>query len=254
LLEAVEGAGLGGGLEGGEGGELDKLAAGGADVEVFQLIDGEAGGALGLGDDFVTAAAVTEPVDIVAAEEGAEIGADLGEVYAQHGHFVAVENDFGLGLVVFQVGVGEHELFACEGFLYELVCEVVNLAGLGGGVDDEVDGELAAAGEGFGGGGDDADAGDGAYFSKDFADDLLGGTGAVAPGFGDHAGEAEGGIGDLEGFGGLREGFEDVVDFLCVAAGLVDGGVGGGLDDAEDDALVFLGGEFLRGQEIEGDG
>ncbi len=70
---------------------------------------------LDLRDDLVAAAGDVEAVDVVAADHGAQIGADLSEVEAQGGHLVAVDDELGLGLVdldVDQRREGEHAAVA----------------------------------------------------------------------------------------------------------------------------------------------
>ena len=126
----------------------------------------------------------------------------------------------------------------------ELVGKLDELARLGGGGDDELDGEIAAAGQRLGRGGDDVDAGDIASLGEDFAEDLLGGAMALAPRLQAHAAEAGERLGELEGVLVLRDRLEDLVHLFGVARGLLDGGIRRGVDDAEDDALVFLRREF----------
>ena len=76
---------------------------------------------------------------------------------------------------------------------------------------------------------------------------------ALAEGFGHHAGETgrvTRGERELEDVFLLRDGREDVAELVRVAHGLVERGIRCGLHDAEDDTLVLLRREFLRGDII----
>ena len=107
--------------------ERHQLAAGARDVDVRELVGGEALGALDLRDHLVAAALDAEAVDVVAAEHRRQVAARLAQVDALRAHLVAVEHDLGLRLVELQVGVGEHEHAARERLADELVGELDEL-------------------------------------------------------------------------------------------------------------------------------
>ena len=79
---------------------------------------------------------------------------------------------------------------------------------------------------------------------------LLHGPLALAPGLGDQAGKPAGGKGELEDVIGFRQRFEDLLHLVGEDAGLVDSGIGRGLDNTENDPLVFFRREFL-GRRVE---
>ena len=158
LLEAVEGARLGGLLDVRERGKLHELSVWAADVEILELVDGEPFGPLDLRDDFVAAALNTKAVDVVAAEEGAKVRPDLPQVKPKRGDFVAIKDDLRLRQIVFEVGVGEEEQAALDGFGDELVCELQQLIGFRRGGNHDFHRERTGAGERFGGHGKYANA------------------------------------------------------------------------------------------------
>ncbi len=75
--------------------------------------------------------------------------------------------------------------------------------------------------------------------------DLENGALPLVPGFDHHAAETGGREGDLEGELCLRHAEKGAVGRRGVDAGLVEGGIGRGIDDAENDPLVLGGGKFL---------
>jgi hypothetical protein len=115
LLEAVDLARFRGFLQLREGGELQELAVGAPYVGGAELVGIKAALALDLRDDLVAASLGAEAVDVVPAEEGAQVGADLLEVKSERGDLVPVEGDFDLRLVVLQITVGKDEDAAREG-------------------------------------------------------------------------------------------------------------------------------------------
>jgi hypothetical protein len=164
---------------------------------------------------------------------------------------VAVEDDLGLRLVELEIGVGEDEQPAGEGLLYELVRDVHQLLRLGRRGDDEVHGKVAGARQRRRGHRDDAHAGDLGQLPRRLHQQLLRRLRALAPGLRDHAAEAPGGGRYLEDVACLRERMVHVVDLGGEELGLVERRVGGGLHDAEHNALVLGGRELPLGQQIE---
>ena len=253
MLKAVERPRFGGVAQGGEGGKLDEFLVRAAHVEVQQLVGVEAAHPFHLGNDLVAAPLDGEAVHVAASQKDAEVVAHFGEVETHGGDLVPVENDFRLGDVKFQVGVGEHKKTTLECFGYEGIREFEEFARLRRGGDHKLHRIIAAAGQGGRGDGDHAHARDGGGASEDFSHHLFGRPFALAPRFGDKARKTAESLGDLEGGGGFGQRKIHLVDLLRVPGGLIDGGVGGCLDDPQDDALVLLGGEFLHGEGVEGD-
>jgi hypothetical protein len=113
LLEAVQLPRLGGLFQGREGGELTSFPAGSGDVEILELFRVQALGSFDLRDDLVAAALDAEAVHVIAAEHGAEIGADLlSSARARRPY--PDRNDLGLRHVVFQIRIREDEVAARE--------------------------------------------------------------------------------------------------------------------------------------------
>ncbi len=73
-----------------------------------------------------------------------------------------------------------------------------------------------------------------------FDQQLLRGFFALAPGFDDHASETAAGTRDLKQTVALRERVIDVVHLFGEQIGLIERGVGGSLNHAEHDSLIFL--------------
>ena len=146
-------------LQRGEGAQRHQLAVRPLDVGAFELAGVEALDALELRDDLVAAAVEVEAVDEIAAHQRRQVRADGRHVEAQRGHLVAVHHQLDFGLV--DLGVddrreGEHA--AGGGLLLQLLGELQDRLRLGRGADDELDRELAAAGQRGRGGDKGADA------------------------------------------------------------------------------------------------
>ena len=148
LLEAVQGTGHGGVLDGGDGAERHELSVRAADIDVLDLVRVKAVLALDLRNDLVAAAGDVEAVDEIAADHGADVSPDLFQVQAQIRHFVAVDDKFRLGLVDLHVdNRRKGKESAHHRLLLQLPGELQDLFGLGRGGQDELHRELAAAGE-----------------------------------------------------------------------------------------------------------
>ena len=80
---------------------------------------------------------------------------------------------------------------------------------------------------------------------------LLRGLLALAPGLGHHAAETTVGTGDLEDALAFREALVNVVDLIGEEVGLIDSGVGRGLNDAEHHALILRRREFALREHVE---
>ena len=92
------------------------------DVDVLQLLGVEPVDPLNLRDHLVAAAGDIEPVDKVAAQHGADIGAHLLQVEPQVGDLVAIDDEFGLRLVDLDVDERrESEHAALHGLELELL-------------------------------------------------------------------------------------------------------------------------------------
>ena len=135
----------------------------------------------------------------------AQVAGDLPQVEPQGGHLVPVDHEFGLGLVdldVDQRRKGEH--LALHGLHLQLVGEFQDLPGFGRRGQDELDREIAAAGEGRRSHREDPDAGNLLQLLLDLGQDLEDVALAFIPRLDDHAAETGVGKGDLEGEVGFR--------------------------------------------------
>ena len=174
-------------------------------MDVLELLGGEAFAPRDLGDDLVAAPLDAEAVHVVAPEHGAEVATGLAQVDPLRAHLVAVEHDLGLRLVELEVGVGEEEKAALERLGHELVRDVRELLGLGGGSHHEVHGKVAGAGERRGRARDHAHPGNRRELPGRLHQELRGGPLPLAPGLRHHPPEAASRGRDLEGAPGLGE-------------------------------------------------
>ncbi len=87
----------------GDGAERHQLSARAGNVYVFELVRIEPVHALDLRDDLVGAAGDVEAVHEIAAHHGRHVGADLLQVKPEFGRLVAVDDDFRLRLVDFDI-------------------------------------------------------------------------------------------------------------------------------------------------------
>src|SRR3990172_1160703 len=250
LLEAVERTGHDRFAQGGHGAQGDQPAVRTGNVDLLELAGVETVHPLDLRNDLVAAARDVEAVDEVAADQPAQVAADLLQAEPQGGHLVPVDDEFGLGLVdldVDQRREGEHP--ALHRLHLQVLGEFQDLAGFGRRSHHEFDREIAAAGEGRRGDREDPDAGNLLQRLLDTGENLEDGSLAIIPWFGDHAPETGVGEGDLEGEVGFRHLVEDPVDLRGEEAVLVEGGVGGRVEDAEDDPLVLHRSQLLGGHD-----
>ena len=101
-------------------------------MDIVQLIGIETVHTLDLGDHLVAAAGDVEPVDKVAAHHGGQVSAHLLQIQSHFGCFVTVNDDFGLGLVDFDIDdgrKGEQPAFGCGRL--DLSGELQELLGFG---------------------------------------------------------------------------------------------------------------------------
>src|SRR5262249_17217774 len=116
-----------------------------ADVHLRKLLRGQSLHALDLRNDLVASPLNAETIDVIPAQQGGKILPRLTEVNALCAQLVAVEDNFGLRLVIRQIRVGEDEDAAGHRLLHKLVGERDQLLRLAGGSDHEIDGEVSAA-------------------------------------------------------------------------------------------------------------
>ena len=135
----------------------------------------------------------------------------------------------------------------------DLLGELKEPVRIGRGGDDELHRKIAAAGERRGRGGEHLHAGHGREFVLHFGHDLLDGAVALVERLHDHAAETVGpdrGAGraakhELKSKIDLGRGQERGLRGFGVNRVLIGRGVGGAGENAEDDALVLGGSEFL---------
>src|SRR6185369_1450932 len=120
LLKLLQLPRLGSGLQGREGGKRHQLVLRSRDVNLRQLLGRQALGALDLGNNFVASALNAEPVDVISTQHGGQVLPRLAQVHSLRPQLVPVENDLGLRLVVFQIGVGVDEFSAGKGRPHQL--------------------------------------------------------------------------------------------------------------------------------------
>ena len=129
--------------------QRDQLVVRPGDVNFVQLLGIQPVDALDLRDDFVAEAFHVEPVDVISADAGREIGADLLHIEAHGRDLVVIENDLRLRLVDFRVDVAELKHVRLHRFLENLLCEFENSFLVCGGGDDEADRKIVRAGKRF---------------------------------------------------------------------------------------------------------
>ncbi len=249
-----DGIGGGSGVMGDDTAELDENTAVVADVDAIEVMRGEAGGALELGDDIVFLAFLLNAAEVEAAEEDLESAGDIGDGDAEGGCAVAVDIDAELGFSDFVGGADIDE----ESVGSELVAEV-----LGSGIegievlvlDDELEGGAEAAADGFRYIGDDEGAFDAGHELHSQAggavDNLL--DGPVAFRFeaneGDtlvgEAGAGEGGCDDGAQGADLRGLTDDGFHLADHTVGVFAGGAFWCDGEADEESPVFFGEEVL---------
>ncbi len=124
--------------------------------------------------------------------------------------------------------------------------ELQDLFGVGRRGDDELHREVAAAGQGRWRDRKHADAGDAAQLLLDLRHNLKHGALALFPGLGHQTTKAGGRGGELKGEVRLRNAEKNIVGRRGVATGLIQGGIGRGFKDAENDPLVLARRQFHR--------
>ena len=191
LLEAVERTRLGRLLHRGYRTERHKSSVGTGNVNALELVGIESSRALDLRNDLVAAAADVETVDIITADHGGNVLADLTEIQPEGGHLVAVDEEFDLRLV--DLGVddrreGEHA--AGRRFLLQRAGDLEDLLGLGRRGNDEFDGEVTAARQGGRSHRTDANAGNPVQFGGKSGPHLVRRALAFAPRREAHTAEA----------------------------------------------------------------
>ena len=200
-----------------------------------------------LRNNFVAAAADVEAIDVIAADHGRDVLADLTEIQSERGHLVAVDEEFGFRLVDLGVDDRRESEHATLGrFLLQRAYDLEDLLRLGRRGDDEFDREVAAARQRGRGHRTDADAGNPVQFGGESGQDLVRRALAFAPRFEAHAAEAGGRLGQLEGKVGLGLAEENVVGRFGITRGFFHRGIGRRIDDAENNSLVFGGGQLGR--------
>ena len=246
LLKAVQRTRHGGVADGGDGAERHQLVVGTGDVDVLELVRVQPVDPLDLRDHLVTAAGDVEAVDEITAHHRSDVGTDLLQIEAQVGHLVAVDNDLGLRLIDLDVDdrrKGKHA--ALHGLELNLLGKLQDLICLGRGGQDELHRKLAAARQRRRQHRKDPNARDGIQLLLNLGQDLEDGALALVPGFDHHAAETGGRAGYLKGEVGFRDAQEGLVDRRSISAGLVEGGVGRCVEDAENNALVLGRRQFL---------
>ena len=255
LLEPVERPGHCRMAEGGDGGERHQASVRARDMDISQLFRVEPVRAPDLGNDLVAAAGNVKAAHEVAAHHGGQVARHLLQVESQVCDPVAINDKLGLGTVDLDVDErrkGEHA--ALHGRKADLAGELQDLVLGRGGGDDEFHRKLATAGKSRRRDREHADAGNGVQAALHIGQDLEDCSFSLAPGPGYHAAETGGGEGDLEGEIGLRNAEKDPVGCRGKETGLVQGGVGRGIENAEDHTLVLGRGQLPGRHPEHGDG
>ena len=210
------------------------------DVDLRQLVGGQALRALDLRNDLVAAALDAEAVDVVPAQQGGKVLAGLAQVNALRAELVAVEDDFGLRLVEFQIRVGVDEQAAGERLrCTSWLAKSMSCCGSAGEAITKSTGKSPPPGSGGGVSGITRMP---AIFDSgptDSTSKLLCCLLPLAPRLGHHAAETAGRRSDLKDALALGERVIDVVDLVREQLGLIDRRVGRGLNDSEDHSLVL---------------
>ena len=125
---------------------MQQLSARSAHVKRAELIGVETALTLDLGNDLIAPSLDAESIHEITPKHGAQIRPNLLEIKSQRGNLVAVKGDLGLGLIVFEVTVGEHEDAAGKGRSHQIIRRLKKLPGLDGRRNDEFDRKITPAG------------------------------------------------------------------------------------------------------------
>ena len=151
LLEAREGARFCGVAKCSHGAERNKFSAQSTDLKIEDLVLVEAIGAADLGNHFIAAAVDIEAVYEVPTDAGGNIRADFGEIQSERGHFVAINGELGLRLVVFQANDRrECKKSALGRLVLQDVCKFQNLFCWGSRGDNDLDRKITSSRKGGG--------------------------------------------------------------------------------------------------------
>ena len=115
-----------------------KRAGAGAQLIAGQPIRGEPEFPRRLRDDLIAAAIEAETVDIIAAEQGGERGANILHVNAETVGFVRVDLEIDLRHIEFEIAVGEKKQAAVAGRFLDLGHDIRELAVIADGADHEL--------------------------------------------------------------------------------------------------------------------
>ena len=166
LLHAVERTRDGLVLDRGDRAQRNQLIVRPGHVNVLQLFGIEPIHSFDLRDHFVAQAVHVEPVDVIAADAGGEIGADLLHVEPHGRNLVMIENDLGLRLVDLGVDIAELEHVRLPSPLPKISLANSRMRSWSGGrSDNEADREIVRAGQRFRHDREHLDAGNGSRAS-----------------------------------------------------------------------------------------
>src|SRR6516162_8959046 len=125
-----------------DGAQRNQLVIGTRHVNVIQLLRVQAVYAFNLWNDFIAQSFHVEPVNVIAADAGREIGANLLHVESHRGNFVMIENDLRLGLVDLGVDVAELKHVRLHCLLENLLGKFQDAFLIGGGSNDKANGKV----------------------------------------------------------------------------------------------------------------
>ncbi len=223
------------------------MTGGTGNVNILQLLGSQTVGPLNLRNDLVTTAGDVETIDVVSTDHSRQVATDLLQIETEHGYLIAIDDEFTLGLIDFDVNNRrKQEHAALHGFELQLLSELQDLLGVGCGGQNEFYRKVAATRQGRRRDREHADAGDAAQLLLDLRHNLKHGALALFPGLGHQTTKAGGRGGELKGEVRLRNAEKNIVGRRGVATGLIQGGIGRGFKDAENDPLVLARRQFHR--------
>ncbi len=132
MLKTVQRSRLNVGLDMGKGRQLDRLPIRSGHIQVLQIVGGQSIDTFDLGNDFIATALDAEVIGVTASQQGCKVTTHLPQIQPHGRHFVPVEDNVGLGQIIFEIAIRKDKFTALERRSNQLLGELVDLQGLGG--------------------------------------------------------------------------------------------------------------------------
>src|SRR5262249_42301989 len=218
--------------------QRDQLVVRPGDVDLLQLFRVQPVHALNLWDDLVAEAFHVEPVNVISADAGRKIGADLLHIESHGRDLVMVENDPRLRLVDFRVDVTELKYVRLHRLEENVLREFKDSFLVRGGRDDKADRKIVRAGKRFRHDRKHLNRRDSSQFLLHNGQIIFRRRFAHTPGFQHHSPKAAAWICNLKRETSIR----NIVKYLPGCVGISDrvinGRIGRRGNDAKDHALI----------------